>query len=116
MKILILFVLTTATWAIATSACDAGPCTRDITRMQAQIDAGIEANASTQQFALESDAAKMHRQPTPESLAGAEGKQGDAAKLDQALAALDRAREADRAGRSKACRQALADTRRLLGR
>jgi hypothetical protein len=52
----------------------------------------------------------MHRQPTPETIATAEGALGDISlkRMKAVNAAMARAREADRAGDEKGCEQALA--------
>jgi len=58
--------------AASTSASYASPCSEAIDRMQAKIDAKLEAATAAGPSAVESTAATMHRQPTPRSVAGAE--------------------------------------------
>ena len=103
--------------AASTSASYAGPCSHEIDRVQAAIDARLAADAAAGPAARESTAATMHRQPTPGSIAAAEAGLGEASpqKLDAIAAAMARAREADGAGNQGACEQALADARRALG-
>jgi hypothetical protein len=93
----------------------AGPCSSEIDRLQAVLDAKIGATAQAGQAASEGDAALLHRQPTPGSIAGAESKLGEGAHLDQAVAALAQAREADGAGDQQGCERAVTDVRRALG-
>lgn len=105
------------TWATvlpaAISASYAGPCSPEIDRMQAQIDARIQAQAAAGPAARETTAATMHRQPTPRSIAAAES---FSPELIQAVnAAMTRARQADDAGDRSACEQALADVQRAIG-
>ena len=97
------------------STTHAGPCSQDIIRTEEMIEAGLQAKARAVQ-APESTAAKMHRQPTPGSIAAAEVKLGliSQEQVNLVKAAMTRARDADGAGDRKACQQALADLRRLL--
>ena len=112
-----LVVLTAAALAVSTIAVYAGPCTRDIDRMQARLDAKLEAKAATGATAPESTAATMHRQPTPGSIAAAEGKLGEVSPQKAAAvgAAMARARAADNAGDKGACEQALAEVQTAIG-
>jgi hypothetical protein len=55
----------------------AGPCAQEIDRVQAKIDARLEAKAAAGLSAPESPAATAHHQPTPESIAAAEARLGD---------------------------------------
>jgi hypothetical protein len=97
----------------ATTAVRAGPCTEAINRVQAGLDAKAAAAAGSAPSAAETPAARLHRQPTPRSVA-------DAASISQETvqavrAAMARAREADRGGNRSACEQALADAQRAAG-
>jgi hypothetical protein len=98
------------------SACVAGPCTSEIDRMQAMVDARIEKIAKGGRFGEESVAAKLRHQPTPGSIAAAEAALGESKTMEQAVEALARAREADRAGDKRACDQALAEAEREISR
>jgi hypothetical protein len=93
----------------------AGPCTSQIARMQAQVDARIETLAQSTQAAPESTTALLHHQPTPGSIAHAEKKIGEGKGPERAIEALDEARAADRAGDVKACKKALSLARKALG-
>jgi len=93
----------------------AGPCTGDILTLQAKVDASIDKTAGTGDTAKQSTSAQLHRQPTPQSIAQAESKAGDAPTGDKALAALAAARKADEAGDSKACSAAVAEVKKELG-
>jgi hypothetical protein len=79
----------------------AGPCTDEIQRMVDRLSTLLEAGDRSGPSAAESSAARLHRQPTPGSIA--------------AVKALDAAYQADRLGNQSACEQALADARRLVG-
>ena len=95
----------------------AGPCSGEIDRTQARLDARLDAAAAAGPSAPESGAALRHQQPTPGSIAAAESRLGDlsAAAVAAMKAAMARAREADRAGDVSACEQALAEVRRAIG-
>jgi hypothetical protein len=117
MSIRRLLVACAVALAASMSASYAGPCSHEIDRLQAAIDTRLNANAAAGPDARESTAATMHRQPTPSSIAAAEGRLGDVSpqKLEAVAAAMARARDADGAGNQSACEQALADVRRALG-
>jgi hypothetical protein len=93
----------------------AGPCSPEIDRMQAGVDAMIVATAVAGPPGRQSTAATTHRQPTPSSIAAAEARLGDGARAERALAAMAQARAADRAGDNSACERALADVQREIG-
>lgn len=99
-------------------AAHAGPCTGQISQLQAAYDAKLGAAAASGPTTQESTAATMHRQPTLNSVAGAEVKLGELSpeKADAFAAAMKRAREADAAGDMAACDQALGDASHALGR
>src|SRR6516162_5554285 len=92
----------------------AGPCSSEIDRLQARIDARIGAKAATTPSQKESTDALLHRQPTPKSVGEAEQRLGEmsAATMQTIERAMARAREADAAGNKGACEEALADAQR----
>ena len=94
----------------------AGPCAGDIDQVQAQVDARIDAVAGAGPAGTESGSARLHRQPTPGSIAAAEQKLGEGKAEEAALAALARARTADAAGDKAACDRALAEARQAIAR
>jgi hypothetical protein len=98
-----------------TTTSHAGPCTIQIEAVQAQVDARAAAIAGAGPVASESTAARLHREPTPGSIARAEESLGEGASITKALSALERAREADRGGNEGSCEQALAEARRAIG-
>ena len=105
-----------AVFAASTSACYAGPCSQDIARLQAAADATAAVAAGPS--APESGEARMHHQPTPRSIATAESEVGGFSPEQQKAfaAAITRAREADNASDESACKQAVADVERILGK
>lgn len=94
----------------------AGPCTQEVDRVQAQIDARIGAVAGAGPAGPESNAARLHREPTPGSIAAAEQKLGEGKPEEAALAAIARARAADAAGDKAGCDEALALARKAIAR
>jgi hypothetical protein len=102
---------------ISATTAYAGPCSLDIERMQARIDAKMGQRAAAGPAARESTAATTHRQPTPGSIAAAEEKLGEvSAQTAEAIARdMARARAADSAGDNSACERALADVQRAIG-
>jgi hypothetical protein len=98
MSIQRLLMASAAALAACMPASYAGPCSHEIDHAQAQVDAKIEAIAAAGPAAPESAGALLHRQPTPGSIAAAESKLGEASPgVAAAVAAMARAREADRA-------------------
>ncbi len=96
----------------AASPAQAGGCAAAIARTQVHVDAAIEQSVAVDGWKPESLDALRGHQPTPRSLAQAEGRDG--ADLQQALDLLDRARDADRSGNAVLCRKGLADVQFIL--
>jgi hypothetical protein len=92
----------------------AGPCTAEVGQLQARADARLHAKANGGPWMTETVGAKLHHQPTPASIAGAEQRLGEGAGFDNALAALRRARALDQAGDAPACQHAVAKVRAAL--
>ena len=117
MRIRRLVVACTAALAASTSASYAGPCSHEIDRVVAEINAKLGAKAAAGPSARESTSATTHRQPTPGSIAAAETRLGDVSpqKVEAVAAAMARASKADHAGDQSACEQALAEVQRALG-
>ncbi|MBZ6078784.1 hypothetical protein [Microvirga puerhi] len=114
MNVVRISVLTSTAFILSTLSSFAGPCATAIDRVQAQLDARIDATAGVGPAARESSGALLHHQPTPGSIAGAEQKLGEGKSLEVAVASLSRAREADKAGNKEACDQALAEAQRAI--
>jgi hypothetical protein len=112
-----LLVLSAAALAASTIAGYAGPCSPEIDRMQARVDAKLEAAAGAAPSAPESSGALLHHQPTPASIAAAESRLGEISPrtVSAVRAAMARARKADRAGDKVACERALAQVQRRIG-
>jgi hypothetical protein len=106
-----------AVFAASTSACYAEPCSQDIARLQAAMDAKVRAAATAEPRASEGTTATMHRQPTPRSIATAESELGGLSpdQVKTAVSAMTRARQADNANDESTCKQAIADAERALG-
>jgi hypothetical protein len=110
--------LTAVAVVLSISSSYAGPCSKQIDRMQARIDAKVEAIAAAGPFMRQGTIAGMNDQPTPRSIAAAEARQGEISwhTVDVVRQAMTRARVADAAGDARACRQALAEMRRAMRR
>lgn len=92
----------------------AANCSDSISHAQARIDAAIERRAGDRPWQRESVGALRSHQPTPQSIASAEGAGSTA--LTDALAALDRARAADSAGDTARCLTEVSAAQGLLAR
>ncbi len=99
----------------ATSA-QAGPCSAEIDKAQAAVDARIDAIAGAGRSARESTAATLHHQPTPQTIAAAERRLHESEGATRALAELVRARKADAAGEAGGCEKALTEARSAIAR
>jgi len=99
----------------STSMAYAGPCSDKIVQMQSRLDAAVEQIAAAGATARERTGS-THVQPTPHSIAAAEGKLGEvsAQQIEAVREAMVRARAADSAGDKGACEQALVDAERAL--
>jgi hypothetical protein len=86
--------------------------------LQAAGDAKLAAVVAAGPSAPESGEAMMHHQPTPRSIATEESEVGGLSPEQQKAfaAAITRAREADNASDESACKHAVADAERLLGK
>jgi hypothetical protein len=109
-------ISTMAIFATALATAQAGPCSPEIDRMQARVDARLAARASAGTTGSESSSALLHRQPTPDSIAKAEEglRELSAEKVATVQRAMEQARAADRAGDASACAEALAAAQRAL--
>ncbi|MGB7126306.1 MAG: hypothetical protein WBD42_05685 [Methylovirgula sp.] len=92
------------------------PCGAEIDKVQAAVDARIDAIAGSGHEGAETRAARMHRQPTPASIAAAEHRLHESEGATRALAALVRARKAARGGQESACKHALREARAAIAR
>ena len=101
---------------VSMSTSYAGPCSQEIARFRAEIDAKQHSNAAAGLSSPESTAATTHRQPTQRSIGAAESQLGEVSpkKLQAVMAAVNRASEADRAGDKIACEEALVDAWRAF--
>jgi len=112
------FVLATCILAIAGVA-EASPCSERVAALQARFQAEHPSGAAspgTEADAAETTAAKLHHQPTEESVANAESKADAAAdarsahfqiEIEQAQAAADSGDEAE-------CEKSVAEAQRAL--
>jgi hypothetical protein len=117
MRIERLLAACAAVFAASISPSYSGTCSHEIDRVQAEIDAKLEALGAAGPFGRESTAATMNRQPTPGSIAAAEARLGDVSlqKVEALKAAMANARAADQTGDQDTCDKALADVHRTLG-
>jgi hypothetical protein len=94
--------------------CHAGPCRASIDRIQARVDEIIAKRAGQGTWKPESLDALRSYQPTPRSVAAAEGDR-NGSRVQRALDALDRARAADASGKLARCNTELNRATRALG-
>jgi hypothetical protein len=95
------------------AACNAGPCTTQITQLEQQIrsaQVGSGPGGAGDPSAPQSVGAQLHHQPTPGSVARAEHE-----AIADGDAAIERARKADAAGDAAACTKALTEAKDIYG-
>ncbi|HEY0144798.1 MAG TPA: hypothetical protein VGB93_01305 [Methylovirgula sp.] len=96
------------------SATRASSCGAQTDKVQARVDARLDAVAGTDPGARESRAALLHHEPTPASIAAAERGLKGQHGVERALAALKRARKAEARGDIKGCEAALVEARAAI--
>ena len=111
-------LVTIAILAATASASNAGPCSSQISDMQAQIDAKLEAAAAAGPTARQGTFAGRHEQPTPRSMAAAEAESGElSSEVRQTIQdTMAQARAADAAGDLSGCQKALATVQSVVGK
>jgi hypothetical protein len=119
MKIARMLALSAVAFATSTSASLAGPCSAEIDATMVRFNAALEANAAVGSTTSEQQAivGGRHIQPTPRSIAAAEEQVGEMSVETIKLVeqAMERARAAD-VGDVVACKEALAEVQRVIGR
>ena len=114
-KIHQMFVLAATALALSTLPGRAGPCAQDIDRAWAQVDAKIHARIAAGRSAPQNVIGLLHHQPTLSSIAAAQKALGQGwTPVEMAVAALARAREADRTDDGSTCEQTLAQAQRAI--
>jgi hypothetical protein len=112
-----LLALSAVAFALSTQPSRANSCSQDIDRAWAQVNVKIQARSAAGRSLPQSAIALLHRQPTQSSIAAAEETLVDVwLPMEAAVAALSRAREADRANDRIACEELLAEVQRAIGR
>jgi hypothetical protein len=111
-----LVMIGAAVLALSARAGHAGPCAEAIDQAQDALDARIEAAIDAARFARDARRAFGLPAPSQGALATTGGADDGASWMGQAVAALARARDADRDGDSIACEQALGDVKRAISR
>ncbi len=105
-RLLIDLILAPALALCFAAGARAAPCAAEIGKVQAAVDAKIDAIAGSGPESAETRAARLHYQPTPASIAAAERRLHESEGATRALAALVRARKAHHAGQENACASA----------
>jgi hypothetical protein len=109
--------LCVAVAATSVSPAHAGSCALEIDRAWIEIGARIQARVGAGRSSTQGTIGLLHHQPTPRSIAAAEEKIGDMwIPLEMAVTALARAREADHANDTSACKLALMEAQRAFVR
>jgi len=94
---------------MASSAGLAGPCSSEVERVQARIDAYLEERAGAGPRVPESSIGLLHHQPTAASIAAVEERLGelDSSRFETVALSMAIARASDHVGDKSACERAL---------
>ena len=103
-----------ASFLVAPAAA-ASSCSAELRRTTIAVNKALAQHAAAGPFAPESRSAKLSHQPTPSSIARAEGKFDDWPNGSEAVAALRRAREANKRGDAQGCFDTLREARFAIG-
>ena len=90
-------------------------CSSDLHRTRIAVNKALAQHASTSPYAPESKSAKLSHQPTPSSIAQAESKFDSWPNGSEAVAAVQRAGQANKAGDIQGCLDALREARMAIG-
>lgn len=90
-------------------------CTAELHRTTRAVDKALDRYAATAPYAPESRAATLNHQPTPSTIARAERQFDNWPNGSEAVAAVQRAREANKAGDIQGCLDALREARMAIG-
>src|SRR5271163_987186 len=98
MRVREFLVLSAVALALSTQPSRASSCSQDIDRAWAEVNTKIQARNGAGRSVPQGTMASLHRQPTQSSVAAAQERLVDVwVPIETAVAALSRAREADRA-------------------
>jgi hypothetical protein len=90
-------------------------CSADLRRTTKAVDRALDQYAATAPYAPESKSATLNHQPTPSSIARAERRFDNWPNGSEAVAAVQRARQANKAGDIQGCLDALREARMAIG-
>jgi len=107
--------LLTASAFLPAAAAGKSACSADLRRTSRAVDRALDQHASTSPYAPESRAAKLGHQPTPATIAQAEHRFDNWPNGSEAVAAVKRARQANKAGDIQGCLDALREARMAIG-
>jgi hypothetical protein len=111
----LLLLTSTAASFVAAPASAKSSCSADLRRTQIAVDRALEQHAGASPSAPESRSAKLSHQPTPSTIARAENRFDHWPNGDVAVAALKRARQANKRGDLQGCREALGEAHTAIG-
>ncbi|HUN96446.1 MAG TPA: hypothetical protein VMU69_09425 [Bradyrhizobium sp.] len=90
-------------------------CTAELRHTRIAVNKALDQHAAASAYAPESKFATMNRQPTPATIARAEHRFDNWPNGSEAVAALARARQANKAGDVQGCLDALREARTAIG-
>jgi hypothetical protein len=109
------FITLAAASSLTAPALAKSSCSAELHRTRVAVDNALAQHAAAAPFAPESTFAKLGYQPTPSTIARAESKFDNWPNGSQAVAALKRARQANKRGDAQGCLDALREARFAIG-
>src|SRR6185437_11866760 len=107
--------LVAASALLPAAAAGKSSCSADLRRTSRAVDRALDQHAAASPYAPESKAATLGHQPTPSSIARAERRFDNWPNGSKAVAAVARARQANKAGDIQGCLDALREARTAIG-
>jgi hypothetical protein len=107
--------LVSASASLPAAAAGKTACSADLRRTTKAVDRALDRYAATAPFAPESKSATLNHQPTPSTIARAERRFDNWPNGSEAVAAVQRARQANEAGDIQGCLNALREARMAIG-
>jgi hypothetical protein len=107
--------LVAASAFLPAAAAGKSACSADLRRTSRAVDRALDQHAATSPYAPESRSAKLSHQPTPATIAQAEHRFDNWPNGSEAVAAVKRARQANKAGDVQGCLDALREARMAIG-
>jgi hypothetical protein len=107
--------LVSASASLPAAAAGKTTCSAELRRTSRAVDRALDQYAARAPYAPESKSATLGHQPTPSTIARAERRFDDWPNGSEAVAAVQRARQANKTGDTQGCLDAIREARMAIG-